>query len=92
MTYYFDLYKEKNDECLECPFFRAEYNKEHQKVIYECKGQYLKTCEYGHLKETCLLINIEDVLKEFIRFMDAYGCINQKQAIDMNYLIQKFME
>ena len=63
-----------------------------KKVIYECKGQYLKTCEYGHLKETCLLINIEDVLKEFIRFMDAYGCINQKQAIDMNYLIQKFME
>ena len=92
MTDYFDLYKEKNDECLECPFFKTEYNKEHQKIIYECKGQHLKTWILDDLKDNCCLINIEDVLKEFINFMDAYDYINKKEDIDMNYLIQKFME
>ena len=91
MTDYFTLYKEKKDECIECPFFRMGFNQEHQRNIYEWKGQYLKTYEYGHLKDNCLLPNIEDVLKGFIQFLDEHKYIDSTD-IDINYLIEKFIE
>lgn len=89
MTDYFDLYKEKKDECLECPFFDSAYDKDEQKIIYECKGQYLKTNIYGHLKENCMIFNIEDVLKEFIQFLKDENYIKTKK--DAMFIINEFM-
>ena len=89
MTDYFDLYKSKDDECLECPFFKSEWNKEHQKIIYECKGQHLKTWILADLKDNCCIFNIEDVLAEFIQFLKENGYVKTRK--DASFLIHEWM-